>query len=111
MNGDWFEYRFKRVEKVVAIDIKENEFILDLPLSFSLSVSQTLDDTGGADWKTIVERPTLALPRDIVYQPKNAVFRITLPEPTPAKRLRIELMDTVPGHFWTIAESKIWIER
>ena len=111
MKGDWFEYLFKRVEKVVAIDIKEDEFILDLPFSFSLSASLKFDDTDKDSWKTILKRPNITLSRDFVYKPKHALFRIALPEPTPAKRLRIELLDTVPGHFWTIAESEIWIKQ
>jgi len=111
LSGDWFEYRFKRVEKVVAIDFKDNEFVLDLPFSFSLSASVAPDGSDEMSWKRLVERPNLALLRDFVYRPKKARFRIVLPEPTPAKRLRIELLDAVPGHFWTIAESVIWIKR
>ncbi|MBN1653987.1 MAG: hypothetical protein JXA30_09440 [Deltaproteobacteria bacterium] len=110
MRGDWFEYRFKRVEKVVAIDIKENEFILDAPFSFALSVSLSPEDKVRAEWKPIINRPYIELPSDLLYQPKNLLFRILLPQPTPARRVRIELLDTVPGHFWTIAESEIWIK-
>jgi hypothetical protein len=107
--GDWYEFRFKKTEEVVALDIKESDFVLDAPLAFDVSVSTSDGEEQRNDLVTVFHQPTIELTKDLVYKPRDMVFRVVLPEPTMAKRLRITLLDTVNERYWSIAESDIWV--
>lgn len=109
--GDWFEYNFKNLVEVVAIDFSDFEYVLDGAYSYSLKVSKTEGKYNLDDWETVIRQPYIQLPKDLVYKPKGLVYRIKLPKPTVARRLRIELIDTIPGHYWSIVESTIWIKK
>ena len=55
-----------------------------------------------------MRRPDIRMYRDQVYHPKGFVFRIVLPQPVWASRVRIELMDTVAGRWWSVPEIALW---
>lgn len=109
-SGDFFEFELARTERVVAVEFTDFEYILDAPLSYELLVSRHGAESGQENWKSLVKVPDIRLYKEMVYEPRDFVFRIMLPEPTPVRRLRIKLLDTVPGHSWAINETSIWIK-
>jgi hypothetical protein len=101
--GDWFEVQLKRPRPVVAIEISDFEEAFGAPMSFKLSVAAP-----GEPLREVVNQPHLRIYRDQVYHPRSFVFRIVLPEPTWAERIRIETVDTVAGRWWIAHEAAVW---
>ena len=101
--GDWFEVRLKRERKVAAIDMTDFYEAFDAPVSYRLLVA-----TKGGEYREVGRRKRLVMYRDQVFHPRGFVFRIVLPEPTPASRIRIELLDTVARRWWSVHEVTVW---
>ncbi len=101
--GDWFEVELREPRPLRAIEITDNEEAFDTPLSFRLWA-----EAPGEGMREIMRRPDLRMYRDQVYHPQGFVFRILLPQEIWAQRVRIELMDTVAGRWWSIPEVGLW---
>jgi len=101
--GDWFEVQLKRPRPVVALEFKDFEEAFGAPSSFKLSVAAP-----GEELRQVVYRPQLRILRDQVFHPRSFVFRVVLPEPTWADRIRIEIVDTVAGRWWIAHEAAVW---
>jgi hypothetical protein len=107
--GDWFAFEFKSPEKFVALDFLGFSEAFDAPLSYELAISPSTSADGLDDFQTIASRPNLRAYADQVFSPGKFVFRVLLPEPVSAQRVRITILNPVPQFTWSIHESRLWI--
>jgi hypothetical protein len=101
--GDWFEVELREPRPLQALEITDFQEAFDTPLSFRLWA-----EAPGEGLREIMRRPDLRMFRDQVYHPQGFVFRIVLPQAIWASRIRIELMDTVAGRWWSVPEVALW---
>ena len=104
--GQSFELVLTRPRPLVAFEIDNPEYPVDVPLSFELSVARE-----GSDWLTVTEQPVLRVYREQVYSPKTFVFRVVLQNPTLADRIRITIAEPVPGQGFVIQEARVYAEK
>lgn len=103
--GDWVEFTFDKEREIGAIDlINHQKDALESPSAFKI---QTSDDDGES-WDTVFRRPRLRLYADQVHHPNRFVFRVVLPKPVRTQRLRIKLLEEMPGKLWAINEARLW---
>ncbi len=110
-SGDWFELHLARQERVVAIDFTDNLYTFDAPLSFELSVAEETGTGSEPQWRTVLRREEIRLYRAQVFDPKHFLFRVELPRPEPASRIRFKLLDTIPRARWSIYEATVWVAK
>jgi hypothetical protein len=103
--GQYFELELERPRRLVALEIHNPRHPSEVPLSFQLTVAHE-----GSGWQTVAEQPMLRVYRDQVYSPKTFVFRIVLPKPTPADRIRLTIAQPVPGHRFVIEEARVYAQ-
>jgi hypothetical protein len=103
--GQYFELELDRPRRLVAFEIHNPGHPSDVPLSFRLAVAH-----GRSDWQTVAEQPVLRIYRDQVYSPRTFVFRIVLPKPTLADRIRLTIGQPVPGHRFVIEEAGVYAD-
>jgi hypothetical protein len=104
--GQYFELVLVRPRRLVAFETNNPGHVLDVPLSFQLSVAH-----GASDWQTVAEQPVLRVYRDQIYSPKTFVFRVVLPNPTLADRIRITIGQPVPGREFVIHEARVYAQE
>ncbi len=103
---DWFEFTFASPTRVAAIEFTNYRKVFDAPIAFRL---EAFDDAGTP--RTLLDRPRLQILHDQVHSPRQFVFRIVLPSPVEARRLRFTLREAVPGRWWTIPEARLWAPK
>lgn len=101
--GQTFELVLDGPRPVIAIEIANPWHLTDLPLSFEWSVA-----SGASPWRAVFERPVLRVFREFVYSPKTFVFRVVLPSPALADRVRLTIRQPVPGRAFTIHEARLY---
>lgn len=101
--GQYFELALERPQPIIAFEIENPQTLTHLPMSFELSTA-----LGGSGWQTVAQQPKLRVYRDFVFSPKTFVFRIVLPAPVVADRLRLTLGQPVPGRPMTIHEARVY---
>jgi len=104
--GQYFELVLARPRPIVAFEIDNRQHVMQVPLSFQLGVAH-----GGSGWQTVAEQPVLRIFREQVYSPRTFVFRVVLPNPTLADRIRITIGQPVPGHNFTIHEARVYAQE
>ncbi len=103
--GQSFELVLARPRRLVAFEIHDPEHVTHVPLSYELSVGQ-----GASGWQKVAEQPVLRVFREQIYSPKTFVFRIVLPNPTVADRIRITIGQSVPDHDFVIHEARVYAD-
>lgn len=101
--GDWFEFSFATPTRVAALEFVGYHNVFDAPGAFRLD---TFADDGTA--QPVFERTRLRVFRDQMLRPRQFVFRVALPRPVSIRRLRMTLLEAVPGRWWTIHEARLW---
>lgn len=101
--GEYFELQLREPRKIVALEIEAPEREMDAPVSFRLSGSRGDDDLG-----ILLEESSLRFYRDQVFRPKAFVFRLVLPQPILADRLRLTVEQGVPGSYFSIHELRLY---
>jgi hypothetical protein len=101
--GQYFELALSTARPVVALEIDVPGRIWDVPASFRLTAA-----SGNAELGVIVERPELRLYRAQIFEPKNFVFRLVLPQPVTLDRLRLTVMQPTPGSYFSIHELRVY---
>ncbi len=101
--GDWFEIDFGKEHTVAALELRHFSNAFDAPAAFTLSVQR---EDGGYD--PVFTRPTLRFYSDQVYHPNSFTFRVVLARPARTRAIRIDLLDGVAGHAWSIHEATVW---
>ena len=46
-----------------------------------------------------------------VYAPKGFLFRVKLPTPARARKLRLTLLDAMPSRWLSVYEARVWVQR
>jgi hypothetical protein len=101
--GQYFEVDLKTPRKVAALEIESPTRVMDVPVSFRLSAKNGSEDLG-----VIIRRPLLHFYREQVFTPQKFVFRLLLPQPIEADRLRITVEQAVPGSYFSIHELRLY---
>lgn len=99
----YFELALDGARPVLALEIDVPGRVWDAPSSFRLTASN-----GNADLGVIAERPGVRLYRAQIFEPKNFVFRLVLEQPVTLDRLRITLVQPVPGSYFSIHELRVY---
>jgi hypothetical protein len=102
-SGQYFEVALDAARPVMALEIDVPGRVWDVPSSFRLTAVN-----GNVDQGVIVERSELRLYRSQIFEPKNFVFRLVLPEPVTLDRLRITVIEPVPGSYFSIHELRVY---
>ncbi len=103
VTGQYFELALSEPRPIVAFEIDNAAQVMQVPLSYQLSVSR-----GGSDWRVVARQPKVRLFREQVYSPRTFVFRVVLGAPTVADRIRITIEQSLPGYDFTIREARLY---
>jgi hypothetical protein len=90
---------------VVAFEIESRPHVMHVPLSYELSVAR-----GGSDWRAVAREPALRVYREQVYSPRTFVFRVVLPRPTRADRVRLTVGQPLPGYDLVVHEARVYVQ-
>lgn len=101
--GQYFEVQLDRPEPIVALEIEAPARVTDVPVSFQLTAFHGDEDHG-----VIAEQPELRYYEAQIFKPKTFVFRIVLPKPVTADRLRLSVLEGVPGSYYSIHELRLY---
>jgi hypothetical protein len=101
--GQYFEVEVREPHPILALEIDAPARVMDVPVSFRLSVSNRHEDL-----RVVLEEPRLRFYREQVFAPKKFVFRVVLPEPIVADRLRVTVEQPVPGSYFSIHELRLY---
>jgi hypothetical protein len=100
--GDWIEFQLDRPRVLVAIDFLDFEDVFDAPAAFTI---QTIDN---GVYNTVFKRPRLRFYHDQVHRPTEFVMRVVFDKPVRTGRLRMRLLEGVPGQQWAAHEVRLW---
>jgi hypothetical protein len=101
--GDWIEFVLDRRRTLGGFEFRHFQDVFEAPAAFSV---QTSED--GATYQTLLTRPRLRFYRDQVHAPARFVFRVVLPRPVRARKLRLVLLEAVPARAFSIYEARLW---
>jgi hypothetical protein len=102
--GQSFELQWARERPVVALELDSQGHVSHVPASFELSVARA-----GSPWQRVAGQSVVRIYREQIYSPKNFVFRVVLPEPVRADRLRIGIDQPLPGHEFIVHEARLYV--
>jgi hypothetical protein len=100
--GDWMEFKLDRPRELVAIDFLHFKDVFEAPAAFKI---QTIN---GGVYNTVLERPRLRFYHDQVHRPTQFVMRVVFDKPVRTDRLRLRLLEGVPGQKWAAHEVRLW---
>jgi hypothetical protein len=101
--GDWVEFVMQDRRTIAAIEFSDFDEVFDAPLAFKIEASED-----GVTYRKLFERPRLRIFTDQIHRPTEFVFRLVLPQPVRTYRLRMTLLEGVPGRWWSIHEARLW---
>lgn len=101
--GQWFELELREAREVVALEFENRSQVNELPLSYQVSVGSR-----NAALRTVFEQPAVRLYHEQIYSPKTFVWRVVLPAPVLAERVRITIDQALPGHGFRVHEARVW---
>jgi hypothetical protein len=102
--GQAFELGLTAPARIVALEIENSGHEFFLPLSYVLE-----SRLGDGPYRAIARQPELLLYRTQIYAPKQFVFRIVLPEPVEADRLRLVVDRPMPEVDIVIHEARVYV--
>jgi hypothetical protein len=102
--GDFFELELTSTQRIAMVELDNHVEKADFPSAYRVEVA-----VGDAPLQTVANRPHLQLFRDQVYHPNGFSFRIPLPGAPLADRIRITVLEPVPGRDYTIDEANLWV--
>jgi hypothetical protein len=101
--GDWVEFVLREPREIAAIEFADFTDVFDAPLAFRIEVSED-----GERYRSVFTRPRLRFFADQIHHPAEFAFRVALDRPVRARRLRITLLEELPGRWWSIYEAHLW---
>jgi hypothetical protein len=101
--GQRFELTLDQPRPIVALEIDNRWNQTHVPMAYEIAVAN-----GNSEWVVVATQPLLRVPRDLIFSPKAFVVRIVLREPTVATRVRLTLLQPVPGTPLTIHEARLY---
>jgi len=103
--GQYFEVELTESRQIVALEIDAPNRVMDVPLSYRLSAANGVEAL-----REVAVQPVLRLYREQILSPATFVFRVVLPQPTRLNRLRITVVQPVPGHHLSIHELRLYAD-
>jgi hypothetical protein len=103
--GQYFEVELAEPRQIVALEIDAPGRVMDVPVSYRLSAAK-----GGEALREVALQPVLRLYREQIFSPATFVFRVVLPQPTLMDRLRITVVQPVPGHYFSIHALRLYAD-
>lgn len=100
--GDYFEMRIREPRPIVGIEMNSFETLSDAPLAFFITAWD-----GDGKPVELFRRPKIRLFSDMVYRPKDFVFRVTWP-PIVTDRLRLTILQPVAGRWLSVHEAVLY---
>jgi len=101
--GQYFEVELAHPYPVVALEIDDPGRVMDAPVSYRI-VAQS----GSQDLGVVAEAKKLRFFRAQIFSPETFVFRVVLPRPILADRLRLIVEQPVPGYYFAIHELRVF---
>lgn len=101
--GQTFELALAEPRLLTALELENPWNQPHLPLAYEVSVLDSQNT-----WQTVAEQPLVRVPHDLVYSPKNLVWRVVFPAPLLASRVRISVRQPVSGAPLTIHEAHVY---
>lgn len=101
--GQYFEVALRTPQKISTLEIEAPPRVMDVPVSFRLSAA-----LGAEALRLIAHEPVLRFYREQIFTPKKFVFRLLLPQPIEADRVRISVEQPVPGSYFSIHEFRLY---
>lgn len=101
--GQFFGVVLDQPRNIVAFEIVNPWHEMFLPASYTLYVSN-----GSGGLQQVVSEPELRLFREQIHTPKAFRFRIVLPEPTLADRVRLVVDKPLPGYDFVVHEVHVY---
>jgi len=99
----YFEVELSQPRPIVALEIEDPGRVMDVPVSYRISAANGAQELG-----VIAEQPALRFYRAQIFAPERFVFRLVLPRPVFADRLRIAVEQPVPGYYFSIHELRLY---
>ena len=101
--GQYLEIELREPRSIVALEIEDPGQVMDVPVSYRLSASRGAQELG-----VVAEQPVLRFYRAQIFEPERFVFRLVLPRPIFADRLRLSVLQPVPGYYFTVHELRLY---
>ncbi len=103
--GQHFELALVQEQTIVALELDSRPQVMHLPMSYELSVA-----TSESSWQVVAQQPELRMHHDQIYSPNTFVFRVVLPQPTRADRIRLTIARPLPGYDLIIHEARLFAQ-
>ena len=101
--GQYFEVELSQPRPIIALEIEDPGRVMDAPVSYRISALNGTQDLG-----VIAEQSTLRFYRAQIFAPERFVFRLVLPRPILADRVRIAVEQPTPGYYFSIHELRLY---
>jgi hypothetical protein len=101
--GQYFEVELNEPRPIIALEIDAPGRVMDVPVSYRISAAK-----GASDLGVIAEQPVLRFYRAQIFSPERFVFRLVFAHPTIADRLRLTVVQPVPGHYFALHELRLY---
>jgi hypothetical protein len=102
--GDWMEFKLDRPRDLVALDFLHfTKDVSEAPAAFKI---QTVSSDGV--YNTVFQRPRIRFYYDQVHRPTEFVMRVVFDKTLHTDRLRIRLLEGVPGRYWAVQDARLW---
>jgi hypothetical protein len=101
--GQSFEVALSAPRSIAALELVAPGRVMDVPVSFRLTAG-----VGAVDLGVVAEEPALRFHRAQIFAPETFVFRVVLPKPVTADRVRFAIEQPVPGSYFSIGELRLY---
>ena len=101
--GQYLEVELREPRSIVALEIDDPGRVMDVPVSYRLSAARGTQDLG-----VVAEQPVLRFYRAQIFEPERFVFRLVFPRPILADRLRLSVVQPVPGSYFSVHELRLY---
>ena len=105
-HGQYLEVELREPRSIVALEIEDPGRVMDVPVSYRLSAARGAQDLG-----VVAEQPVLRFYRAQIFEPERFVFRLVFPRPIFADRLRLSVLQPVPGSYFSVHELRLYEAR
>jgi hypothetical protein len=102
-SGQYFEVALSEPRPIIALEIDAPGRVLDVPVSYRLSAEKGAEELG-----VIAEQPLLRFYRAQIFSPEKFVFRLVFARPVVADRLRLSVLQPVPGQYFAVHELRLY---
>lgn len=103
--GQELEVELEQPRPIVALEIDDPGRVMDAPVSYRISAAN-----GARDLGVVAEQNQLRFFHAQIFAPERFVFRVVLPHPILADRVRITVVQPVPGYYFSVHELRLFAD-